>query len=68
MKETQKRIDSEECPQVIVTQPRYLGGEYQIEQGTGNAPVDLDDPCNDIVSISREQAIEIAKFTLSNEG
>lgn len=64
----QLRIDSETHPQVIVTQLKWLDGEYQIEQGTGSQEVNLSNINNDVVSISRDQAIQLAKTILEFEG
>lgn len=66
----QLRINSEtDYPQVIVTQLKWLNGEYQIEQGK-NFPeeVDLHDFSNDVISISRDQAIKLAEAILEFEG
>lgn len=65
----QLRINSESHPQVIVTKIKCLDGEYQIEQGTDQkGEVDLSDRRNDVVSITREQAIKLAKTILEFEG
>lgn len=65
----QLRINSEtNYPQVIVTQLKWLDGEYQIEQGRGSGDVDLTNTNNDVISISRDQAIKLAKTILEFEG
>lgn len=65
----QARIDSdgEDYPQIVVTQLKWLCGEYQIEQGD-SGEVDLHDSENDVISISRDQAIKLAKQILEFEG
>lgn len=69
MSNKQLRINSKTgYPQVIVTQLKWLDGEYQIEQGTGNGDVDLTERHNDVISIRRDQAILLAETILKYEG
>lgn len=64
----QCRISDKDFPQVVVTCVHFLGDEFQIEQGTGREPCDLLNFSNDVVSISKEQAVALARTILHFAG
>lgn len=68
MVKQQLRINDTDFPQVVVTTVSFLDDEFQIEQGTERG-VETDMGYtgigkNDVISISRSQAVALAKAIL----
>ncbi|MND52995.1 hypothetical protein D3C80_440200 [compost metagenome] len=65
----QKHIPSKRYPHIVISMIDFLGDEVQIEQAPGwDKAVDLSNPENAILSISKEQAVALAKAILEFAG
>lgn len=60
-------IPKDSHPEVAVTVVHFLSNEVQIEQGSGSGTIDLNiGTGNDVISMSKDQAIAMAHFILDN--
>lgn len=61
------RINSATHPQVMVVKVDFLR-EFQISQGQGKGEIEIDDRSNDVLSISIDQAVAMARKILELVG